>query len=134
MKYFHYYPDHQARKVFNDMPGFKSLCDDYKEIFDLKESPMFRIADISKEKAVNDEYREVHVYFQLNNNCYPIEIQYNTYYDRQLNNWLHKYLYKKEYSADIGCTIRKQYECGNIRNENEFKEVLKYVLSNCKGR
>lgn len=56
---------------------------------------MIRRTDMSKGKAHNDGYRGVHVYFQLSNFHYPIEIQYNTYYDRQLNNWLHKYVYKK---------------------------------------
>lgn len=59
---------------------------------------------------------------------YPIEVQYNTYFDRQLNNWLHKYLYKKNFAAEIGQQLRVRYEAGEIRNEEEFKEVLNYVL------
>ena len=60
---------------------------------------------------------------------YPIEIQYNTLYDRQHNNWLHDYLYKKDYPDSVGRHLRVQYEAGNIRNEAEFKEVLNDVLS-----
>ena len=32
----------------------------------------------------------------------------------------------------IGCTLRKEYESGRIRTENEFKEVLERVLSDRK--
>lgn len=52
-------------------------------------------------KAYDGGYRGIHAYFQIDGFHYPIEIQYNTYYDRQFNNWLHK------------------------------KEVLKDVLSHC---
>ena len=61
-------------------------------------------------KARDDGYRGVHAYFQLSNFHYPIENQYNTFYDRQINNWLHKYVYKRGYRAEV-------------------KEVLKNVLS-----
>lgn len=52
--------------------------------------------NLSDGKAYDDEYRGVYVHFQLSNFHYPIELQYNTYYDRQLNNWLHKYIYKRD--------------------------------------
>lgn len=61
-----------------------------------------------------------------------IRVQYNTYYDRQLNNWLHKYIYKKSYPSNIGQLIKQAYDVGKIRNEEEFKEVLKDVLLNSK--
>ena len=57
----------------------------------------------------------------------------NTYYDRQLNNWLHKYLYKRNYPNNVGLRIRELYENGKIINESMFMEVLKDVLSYCKG-
>jgi hypothetical protein len=91
----------------------------------------FHIADMTKGKANDDGYRGVHLYFQKNNKCYPIEIQFNTLYDRQINNWLHDYLYKKEYSNKIGQQMRKEYENGNIRSVIAFEEVLKDVLSSC---
>lgn len=85
------------------------------------------------EKVTNDDgYRGVHVYFQKSSKCYPIEIQFNTLYDRQLNNWLHDYLYKKTYPNEVGRHIRRMYEAGEVRNESEFKEVLENVLSDCK--
>lgn len=91
-----------------------------------------RVADMSKGKANDDGYRGVHIYFQLDNFHYPIEIQYNTYYDRQLNNWLHKYLYKKGYDNEIGCCLRTAYENGIIKTEQEFKGVLHNVLLDSK--
>lgn len=38
----------------------------------------------------------------------------------------------KEHDNSIGCRLRKEYENGRIRTENEFKEVLNRVLFNCK--
>ena len=131
LKYNRYYPDHQTRKVFDDLLGFRSLCDNYEDVLDLQKISELRVADLSKGKANDDGYRGIHVYFQLSGSHYPIEIQYNTYYDRQFNNWLHKYIYKKNYENVIGLQLRKMYESARIQNEQEFKEALKHVLSDC---
>ena len=131
-KYDRYFPDHQARKVFDDLLGFRTLCDDYEVLLRIGKFDGIKIADMSKGKANDDGYRGVHIYFQESNYHYPIEIQYNTFYDRQLNNWLHKYTYKKNYDNNIGFTLRKEYENGKIRTESEFREALEYVLSCCK--
>lgn len=120
LKYNRCYPGHQAGKVFNDMLGFRTLCDDYEEVLALNSSDHIRIADMLKGKAHDDGDRGVHVYFQLSNFHYPIEIQYNTYYDRQLNNWLHKYVYKKNYPNSVGCSLRTAYEDGTIKSEKDF--------------
>ena len=88
LKYDRYYPDHQTRKVFNDILGFRAFCDGYDQILE-EESSQFQIADMSSGKAVDDGYRGVHVYYQKSGKHYPIEIQFNTLFDRQLNNWLH---------------------------------------------
>ena len=69
---------------------------------------------MSDGKANDDGYRGVHVHFQLSNYHYPIEIQYNTYYDRQLNNWLHKYIYKHDYENKVGRTLRKRSDMMKI--------------------
>lgn len=132
LKYERYYPDHQTAKVFNDLLGFRTLCDNYEDVLQMSGYDKIRVADMSGGKSKDDGYRGVHVYFQLSSYHYPIEIQYNTYYDRQLNNWLHKYVYKRENDNQIGCILRQFYENAEIRNENEFREMLKYVLSNCK--
>lgn len=132
LKYKRYYPDHQTAKVFNDMLGFRTLCDNYEEVMAINGYDNIRIADMSNGKAGDDGYRGVHIYFQLSSFHYPIEIQYNTYYDRQINNWLHKYVYKRGYETDIGRTLRMLYENAGIKNENEFREALKSVLPDCK--
>ena len=130
-KYKRYYPDHQMRKVFNDILGFRGLCDNYDEVMELKEFENIRFADLTSGKSGDDGYRGIHVYYQLDNSYYPIEVQYNTFYDRQLNNWLHKYVYKKDNcSLDVGRVMREYYEEGRIKTEYEFKEVLCHVLSN----
>ena len=125
---FQTYPDHQTRKVFNDVLGFRAFCDSYDQILD-EDSSQLRIADMPSGKAIDDGYRGVHVYYQKSGKHYPIEIQFNTLFDRQLNNWLHDYLYKKSYPIETGCIMREKYESGLIRNEHEFKEVLNNVLS-----
>lgn len=128
MKYDRYYPDHQTRKVFNDILGFRAFCNSYNQVLVDKIS-QFRVADLTNGKAADDGYRGVHVYYQKSGRHYPIEIQFNTLFDRQLNNWLHSYLYKKDYSLEIGKIMRQKYEEGLIHSEYEFKEVLEDVLS-----
>ncbi|WP_177223902.1 hypothetical protein [Butyrivibrio sp. INlla21] len=130
-KYDRYFPDMLAEKVFNDLLGFRSLCDSYSDILALSSENHFRVADMTKGKANGDGYRGVHVYFQIDHFHYPIEIQYNTYYDRQLNNWLHSFLYKKGYDNSIGKRMRQEYELGKIKSDIDFEEVLKNVLSGC---
>ena len=66
-----------------------------------------RVADMTGGKAKDDGYRGVHVYFQMSSFHYPIEIQYNTFYDRQLNNWLHKYVYKRNCENHVGSLLRQ---------------------------
>lgn len=107
LKYERYYPDHQAAKVFNDLLGFRTFCDNYEDVLQLVSDTNVRVADMSRGKSKDDGYRGVHVYFQLSNYHYPIEIQYNTYYDRQLNNWLHKYVYKRKYKNQTGYCLRQ---------------------------
>jgi putative GTP pyrophosphokinase len=130
LKYERYYPNRQVRQVFNDILGFRAFCDDYSELVSL-DSALFRIVDMSNGKANDDGYRGVHLYYQKDNFHYPIEVQFNTLYDRQLNNWLHSFLYKKDYPDEIGRQMRLCYEKGLVRNKEEFEEVLKNVLRSC---
>ena len=118
--------DLQVRKVFNDILGFRGFCGNYDDVLSI-DYPGFRVADMTQGKANDDGYRGVHIYFQLDGRHYPIEIQFNTFYDRQLNNWLHDYLYKKNYPNLVGKRMREYYEGGDIRNESEFVEVLSRV-------
>lgn len=127
-KYDRYYPDRQMRQVFNDILGFRAFCDSYSQVFEL-DSDIFRLVDMSQGKRNDDGYRGVHLYFQKDNFHYPIEVQFNTLYDRQLNNWLHDYLYKKNYPDSIGQELRKKYEKGEIKDVKQFEEALKCVMS-----
>lgn len=128
-KYQKFYPEMQVEKVFNDILGFRMLVDSYDLLLNGEKPAGIRIVDMSRGKANDDGYRGVHIYFQPDHDHYPIEIQANTYYDRQINNWLHKYLYKRGYSDSIGRTLRQEYEYGKILSEKNFEEVLKHVLS-----
>lgn len=132
LKYERYFPNRQVRQVFNDILGFRAFCDDYEELIGLN-STLFRVVDMSNGKARDDGYRGVHLYYQRSNFHYPIEVQFNTYYDRQINNWLHSYLYKKDYPDEVGQNMRKKYEEGKIRSRDEFEEALKNVLCDCEG-
>lgn len=118
----------QTRQIFNVILGFRGFCDDYEEVRQFDKA-LFHIADMTEGKANDDGYRGIHVYYEVDNFTYPIEIQFNTLYDRQLNNWLHDYLYKKDYPNEIGKLMRKEYESGHITDVSEFEEVLKNVLS-----
>ena len=121
----------QTRQIFNDILGFRGFCDDYDEVRQFDKN-LFHIADMTEGKANDDGYRGIHVYYEVDNFTYPIEIQFNTLYDRQMNNWLHDYLYKKDYPNEIGKIMRKEYESGHITNVSEFEEGLKNVLSGSK--
>lgn len=127
-KYERYYPDRPALKVFNDLLGFRSLCGSYDEALSL-DVPKIMVVDMSSGKARDDGYRGVHLYYKEDNFHYPIEIQFNTFLDRQLNDWLHDYVYKKAYPISVGGKLRNLYEQGKIINLEAFKEALKNVLS-----
>ena len=128
LKYNRYYPNRQVDKTFNDILGMRAICSDYTSILNC-DSKEFHIADMSNGKKNDDGYRGVHVYYQIDNYHYPIEIQFNTVFDRQLNDWLHDYLYKKNYSLSYGKDIRLLYEQGYIHNLCDFEEVLYGLLS-----
>lgn len=129
---FDRYPNSTFSRVFNDILGFRSICSNYEEVLLLKAEEKIRVVDMSKGKTNDDGYRGIHVYYQKDNYHYPIEIQFNTYYDRQFNDWMHDKFYKRGYDNEIGTTLRKLYEDGKIRSSKEFEEVLADVLSHCK--
>ena len=132
IKFDKYYPDVNYSSVFNDILGFRALCNDYEEVLELGLEEQIRIVDMSSGKSNDDGYRGVHVYYQKDNHHYPIEIQLNTYYDRQFNDWMHDKFYKRGFNDEIGQQLRKDYEDGKIKNRKEFEEVLKHVLPNSK--
>ena len=63
---------------------------------------------------------------------YPIEIQVNTKSDRIINDWLYIHLYKHIKDNAIGKVLRDKYDNGEIKDEEDFKEMLEHVLSNSK--
>lgn len=93
--------------------------------------PQITVVDMSHGKAHDDGYRGVHLYYKMDNFYYPIELQFNTFLDRQLNDWLHDYVYKKNYPASVGSTLRIRYEHGGLTELESFKEALNDVLSDC---
>ena len=57
LKYEKYYPDHQAAKIFNDMLGFCTPCDNYEDVLRMAGYENIRVADMSSGKAKDDGYR-----------------------------------------------------------------------------
>ena len=129
-KYQRYYPDRPVQKVFNDLLGFRALCTSYQDVLNFN-LLQITVVDMSHGKAHDDGYRGVHLYYKRDNFHYPIELQFNTFLDRQLNDWLHDYVYKKNYPASVGCALRARYEHGGLTELEAFKEALSDVLSDC---
>lgn len=125
------YPNATFTRVFNDLLGFRVICSSYEEVLELSIESKLRIVDISNGKNIDDGYRGVHVYYQKDNHHYPIEIQFDTYYDRQFNDWLHDKFYKRNIDPLIGNKLRKEYEDGKIKSAKDLEEVLQNVLSHC---
>lgn len=132
MKFERYYPNAIYNRVFNDILGFRVICKSYDEVLELEKEDKIRVVDMSRGKSNDDGYRGIHVYYQRDNHHYPIEIQFNTYYDRQLNDWLHDKFYKRGYDSSCGQLLRKYYENGKIKSAEELEEVLEDVLYHCK--
>lgn len=133
LKFERYYPSSTYSRVFNDMLGFRVICKSYDEVLELEKENKIRLVDMSKGKSNDDGYRGIHVYYQKDNYHYPIEIQFNTYYDRQLNDWLHDKFYKRGYDDSLGQLLRNDYENGRIKSVEDLEEVLEDVLHCCKA-
>lgn len=128
LKYNKYYPSIEVNKCYNDLLGIRVIVSNYNEILnqDLK---LFKVADMTFGKVNDDGYRGLHLYYIKSKKHYPIEIQINSKKDRILNDWLHIHLYKHTKDNSIGLILREKYDNGEIKSENDFKEVLKNVLS-----
>ena len=118
LKYDRYYPNHQTRKVFNDILGFRAFCDSYDQALK-EEASGFRIADMSNGKSLDDGYRCVHVYYQKSGKHYPIEIQLWCGADYYFNVWSHQHLYKYK-DPELGKLLYKEYQSGQIKSETDF--------------
>lgn len=73
-KYNKFYPEMRLEKVFNDILGFRMLTDSYTSLLEGEVPEEVRVVDMSHGKAKDDGYRGVHIYFQPDHLCYPIEI------------------------------------------------------------
>ena len=131
LKYNKYYPSTEVNKCYNDLLGIRVRVEEYKEILAMN-LDSFRIADMTNGKVNDDGYRGIHLYYQKNNRNYPIEIQVNSKEDRKFNDWLHIHLYKHTKNNGVGIILREKYDNNEIKSEEDFKEVLKNVLSSCK--
>lgn len=131
LKYEKYYPNIEVNKCFNDMLGIRVIINEYNEVLE-QDLSSFKIADMINGKANDDGYRGLHLYYQMSNKHYPIEIQVNTKQDRRINDWLHIYVYKYEKNTSIGKLLSEKCRNGEIINEYDFKEVMKDVLSSGK--
>ncbi|MCI9897340.1 hypothetical protein JY719_18160 [Clostridioides difficile] len=61
---------------------------------------------------------------------YLKKLQINTKVDRQINDLLHKYIYKHTKNNLIGKEVRRLFDDGNFKNIQEFKGVIEDVLHN----
>lgn len=127
-KYNKFYPYTPVEKTFNDLVGFRTISKDYHSILRSQINELIKIVDMSKGKKNDDGYRGIHIYYQLNHHCYPIEVQFNTIDDFFFNRLLHIFIYKQGYDNIVGVKLRKMYDDGYIENEYDFKEAMKNVL------
>ncbi|SDP03605.1 hypothetical protein [Selenomonas ruminantium] len=129
IKYDRYYPNYAVERTYNDLFGARMIVDDYSQAYDIANMKPVRESNMILGKRLDDGYRGLHLYYQPDHFVYPIEFQFNTAYDRRLNDWLHSYLYKKGYVPDIGGQLRKTYESGRIQSEDDFRRELHVLLS-----
>lgn len=114
------------KSTFNDIIGIRILVNSY----DINIPDYFRIVNMSNGKTHDDGYRGIHLYFQLDNYHYPIEVQLNTEKDRLFADWTHKYLYKHK-GNEISRHLRVLYDINKIKTETDFmEEIRKYELYN----
>ena len=127
-KYSKFFPYTPVEKTFNDLVGFRVICKDYRSILRSQKNELIKTVDMSKGKKNDDGYRGIHIYYQLNHHCYPIEVQFNTIDDFFFNRLLHIFIYKQGYDNIVGVKLRKMYDDGYIENEYDFKEAMNNVL------
>lgn len=123
LKVTRYSTSKDVRSIFNDILGIRIIVPRY-EMLEVPE--YYRIVDMTNGKE--DGYKGIHLYYQVDNEHYPIEIQINSMMDRMFNDWMHKYLYKKV-DGEISKILRVAFDNGNISTEEDFvKECAKYEV------
>lgn len=116
------YPDLRFQSVFNDILGIRIHCSEYPVFI----PDYYRIVDLRKGKADDDGYRGIHLYYKQDNFHYVIEVQLWADPDYAFNIWTHSDTYKYE-NPKVTLELRKLYDCGIIKNYNDFrKELNKY--------
>ena len=128
IKYDRYYPNYAVERTYNDLFGARIIVEEYSQAYEITDIKPVRESNMLSGKKKDDGYRGLHLYYQPDHFVYPIEFQFNTVYDRRLNDWLHSYLYKKGYAPDIGRQLRKIYEYGRIQSEEDFRRELHVLL------
>lgn len=128
MKYDRYDKRTSVERVYNDLLGFRLICEAYDTLDISEDVSIRRISDMRYGKRIDDGYRGIHIYIQPSHEHYPIEVQINTLHDRIFADWAHIYLYKQA-DISIGVRLRKLYDDGIIKTEEDFKkEMLRCVI------
>lgn len=124
LKYNKYYPSTPVEKAFNDLLGIRIIVSDYTLVDQMILPDNVKIADMRHGKAQDDGYRAIHMYYQKDHFCYPIEIQFMTATDELFNKWLHIYLYKYISDSSIGQKLKTLYDKGLIVSKNDFEKEM----------
>lgn len=128
LKVTRYSSSKDVRSIFNDILGIRIIVEEYDG---LEIPEYYRIVDMRKGK--DDGYKGIHLYYQIDNEHYPIEIQINSIQDRKINDWMHKYLYKKVDGA-ICNLLREACDKGSISTEQQFVEECEKYEVYCSKR
>lgn len=101
----------------NDFIGCRFIVDSYPSIV---ESDKVSVFMRNKESG----YKALHISYQFDDYCYPIELQFWLTEDVNFNFWSRKYAYKLGVSDSIMSQIRQLYDLGEIKCEEEFIKCL----------
>lgn len=101
----------------NDFIGCRFIVDSYPSII---ESEKISIFMRNKESG----YKALHVSYQFDDYCYPIEIQFWLKEDVDFNSWSRKYAYKLGVSDSVMSSVRQLYDAGEIQSEEDFVRCL----------
>ena len=108
------------KQCFNDVLGFRLRMEEYPTQF----PDYLRVVDLKNGKQIDDGYRAIHLYYQRDSHCYPIEIQLWCGRDYQFNIWSHRYVYKYK-REQIGEKLYLEYISELIKTEEEFVKRLR---------
>lgn len=113
----------KVTQCFNDILGIRIFSDEYPNTF----PEYFRVVDMVKGKKNDDGYRAIHLYYQKDAYHYPIEIQLWCGDDINFNIWSHTSAYKYV-PQEVGLELRKIYNMGKIKTQQQFEEKLKDMI------